>query len=421
MTPGRASASAAGWLLIFVPLFLLACPDEEELPTFFCDDIECGSNASCDEELELCVCHAGYEMVDGQCLNTKTVACRDEAPSNATSVEEDVEIVWSEADGWAEPPACEWSCDSDFDQVEDACLDVRLVECNDAAPENASSNVEEVEITFSDAGGWTDPRDCDWSCDEGFGEHEGACVSSRMVPCRDVAPANATSDVHDVSIEWDEDNGVWMEPASCPWFCDAGYGEHEGQCLESVEVTCLDAPPANAQTTDDSILVTIEWDGESWADPEPCPWECAIGYHEEDGICLENVPIDFCMIEHPHEVGTTINTPTEFFGRVRDEDALTGENEPLAGITAKWCFGPALLTIPVDLEELECMPAEFNGPNEGCDEYMIEHSFDSPGEFEYVFAFSGDGGLSWTSCFVTESGSPREGEPGLAVIVHDDE
>jgi hypothetical protein len=44
--------------------------------------------------------------------------------------------VWDDTDGWSEPGACEWSCDTGFGEVDGACLDQILVECrpDDEAP-----------------------------------------------------------------------------------------------------------------------------------------------------------------------------------------------------------------------------------------------------------------------------------------------
>jgi len=62
-------------------------------------------------------------------------------------------------------------------------------------------------------------------CNTGFTLNEDACVDSLMVPCSDVAPENATSTVVDVEITWNDFTG-WTPPAECAWTCDAGYAEN---------------------------------------------------------------------------------------------------------------------------------------------------------------------------------------------------
>jgi len=80
------------------------------------------------------------------------------------------------------------------------------------------------------------PENGECECDEGYTLHDTLCVDSLMVPCADVAPENATSTVVDVEITWNADTG-WTPPAECAWECDPGYAENRDGtgCLATPE------------------------------------------------------------------------------------------------------------------------------------------------------------------------------------------
>jgi hypothetical protein len=115
--------------------------------------------ANCDWD-----CDAGYDRIDDACLNSRIVPCQDVAPENATSSQAPVLILFIEELGWSTPESCAWACNTDFALVGDACLDQQLVACQDAAPANAVSITGVVTITYTTAGGWSLPADCGWSC-----------------------------------------------------------------------------------------------------------------------------------------------------------------------------------------------------------------------------------------------------------------
>ncbi|MFU8805561.1 MAG: hypothetical protein ACNA8W_17240, partial [Bradymonadaceae bacterium] len=175
-----------------------------------CDDAICGANAACDEATNACVCDDGFEEIDGDCRSLSTT-CTDVAPENATSTIVDV----------TEPMACDWRCDSGYEQIGDGCVNTQTTDCRDEAPTNATSTPEEVEITFVD-GAWTEPAPCAWSCDGGYGLVDGECLNTKYVTCADEAPANATSAEEDVQIAFMD--GVWTEPVPCDWACDEAFG-----------------------------------------------------------------------------------------------------------------------------------------------------------------------------------------------------
>jgi hypothetical protein len=86
-----------------------------------CDD----AKAVCDEAQDLCACAAGYAgetcgdcapdfTVEGEaCVDRKLVPCVEAPPPHAHTMQvDDVEISFSDADGWSEPAICPWACDA---------------------------------------------------------------------------------------------------------------------------------------------------------------------------------------------------------------------------------------------------------------------------------------------------------------------
>jgi hypothetical protein len=133
---------------------------------------------------------------------------------------------------------------------------------------------------------------------------------------------------------------------------------------------------------------------------------CPAGTHLFGCGCLPNVVIDRCVLGAPHEIQAAyIERAVQFRGRVWDTAGATAAGTPLDGIQAQWCYALAPVW-PVDLEQFECVPAEFDAAasgNDGALGYTADFTFIRPGEYEYAFAFSGDGGASWTTCLTDDA------------------
>ena len=115
--------------ILLLPLLLPGCAfDPSGIPDRFRDagsftdavtfDGAGGDAAGADAAL----CETGYDLVDGQCINTRMVPCAplsaSELPANAEEVQVDVEITFTEGEGWSEPTPCSWVCISGY--VEDS-------------------------------------------------------------------------------------------------------------------------------------------------------------------------------------------------------------------------------------------------------------------------------------------------------------
>ena len=170
---------------------------------------QCASAQDCPSE----VC------ADGVCATEQSVACRDSAPDNARSEAAPVTIRWSAEGGWAEPADCPWACLPDFAQEQGRCIDSKRVDCRDAAPENAESIVEAVEVRYGDESGWRLPAVCAWACVEGFIDDGGRCVDRRLVDCdTSQVPVGCQPIVVQVEVRWDPDGG-WEPAAACASDC----------------------------------------------------------------------------------------------------------------------------------------------------------------------------------------------------------
>ncbi|MCL2824358.1 MAG: hypothetical protein FWD57_10225, partial [Polyangiaceae bacterium] len=114
------------------------------------------------------------------------------------------------------------------------------VPCIDVAPTNATSDIVDVPITYTTDDEWTTAKECDWSCNTNYTTEDNAtCINSKLVPCFDNPPTHATSIVQDVSIGYTTAL-EWADPAECLWVCDAGYEKDAdlgNTCILSVDCT----------------------------------------------------------------------------------------------------------------------------------------------------------------------------------------
>lgn len=182
--------------------------------------VECSGNSDCDSNL----------CVDNTCRTSRLEPCTDQAPSNATSVDADVVTNYTPGSGWSTPAACDWNCNADYFQDGQTCINNRLADCTDNAPANATSTITQVQITYTDAGGWSTPADCQWSCNADYFDDGNSCINTRTVQCTDNPPANGSSILANVQITYTDANG-WSTPATCDFNCNVDYCKSSGQCV----------------------------------------------------------------------------------------------------------------------------------------------------------------------------------------------
>jgi hypothetical protein len=219
MKPAHLLKTALGTLPVLalvIGLGVGACGDDDSEDR--CEGMVCGPNAHCNPSTGSCVCDDNYTQVGGECV----LASCDPDPCNGhgTCTNSAGPAVCNCDPNWVSP-WCE-SCIPDHAVVGEACLHSQMVPCTDPQPANGAAIIADVEITYTDATGWTEPAYCDVDCDPDYGLVGTDCQNSQMVPCHDAAPANATSTVVDVEITY-TDAGGWTTPEDCDWECDPGY------------------------------------------------------------------------------------------------------------------------------------------------------------------------------------------------------
>lgn len=172
---------------------------------------------------------------DHSCESSLPVSCRDVAPAHAQSDIVEVTIGKLGDGSWEQPADCAWKCEPDYFNDGDACINERSEPCKDVAPEHAVSQPAEVTTTYSDADGWSEPDACLYVCEPDFALEDAMCIHEKLVDCVDATPPNATSMPIEVSILY-SDAGGWSEPDECPFSCNEGFCEQSGQCVEPIEV-----------------------------------------------------------------------------------------------------------------------------------------------------------------------------------------
>jgi len=232
-----------------------------------------------------CNCPANEHDESGSCVpDSKKVDCNPiTVPDpNGEMITDQVDISWSAGSGWSNPADCDWECKAGFQRHGDVCYpDQKEVPCNSVAtPELAENIVTNVTVSYKGAGEYDAPPDCAVQCVSGAHMDGGSCVcdtdfhkegnscegNSKKAPCSDVAPANATSNVVDVDLNWNEGTSSWETPPDCTWNCHFGYYGDGTHCDDT---QCGDSIVAGAE----------ECDGDA-----NCKADCTFNFYCGDGI-----------------------------------------------------------------------------------------------------------------------------------------
>ena len=246
-------------------------------------------------------CDADFDLLDEACISEQTVACADiNPPDNSHQVDGEVTITFTDAEGWAAPAKCGWECDANFDLVDGACIAEQFVACTAIVPPaNAHQVVAAVSIFFTDAGGWTEPAPCDWECDGDFDLDAESCINEQIVDCADIAaPVNAHQLDGTVTISY-TDAGGWTEPAECAWECDTDFDLLADTCIDEQSVDCADIePPANAHQVEGDVTLTYT-DADGWTLPADCAWECDADFDLSADTCIDEQTVACADIAPP--------------------------------------------------------------------------------------------------------------------------
>ncbi len=264
-----------------------------------CIDKECPENSICSVENEsaICNCEDEYHFKDDKCISSvKQVLCNPQYPDN--SIVDDtllVDVEWDEEiNSWNEPIDCPWECNSGYHIDGDSCI---LSDCEtdtDCNPTvcNASTcvdytcvdNYQESECddenfcTINDScsegicigsmkpcdNGSCNPNDGACICNVDYHIEEDICISNtKSSPCVEIAPENATSDIIEVEINWNEETNSWNIAPECLWSCIDGYYLEDNQCIEP-ECEEADSITQNSNNSGFARAYQIDFENNRW-------------------------------------------------------------------------------------------------------------------------------------------------------------
>gem|GEM_PF-3334311 len=238
-------------------------------------------------------CNPDFHRVNDACVsNTDSVPCIDNHPIHSQPVLTNVTVTWNTTtSSWNPTPECAWNCDANYhkNQTGDACVgDERDVPCIGTIPQHATASNENIHQIYGDNGWEPEAEACDWDCVSGFHtEDDATCISNtKEVACHNAAPENATSVNANVTVTWTQANG-WSTPANCAWNCNANFHtENNTTCIsDDATAPCRDAAPANATSV--NADVPIHWtEANGWSTPADCAWNCNSGYFPSGDSCV---------------------------------------------------------------------------------------------------------------------------------------
>lgn len=138
-------------------------------------------------------CAVNHDLVDEYCVDEQLVNCVDNSPSNSSPSVTSVTITYDDDSGWSTPDDCDWECNADYALEAGSCIDSKQVACVDNAPNHATSTPGNTTINYTDADGWSNPANCGWQCDAGYDRQSGQCVSECLTDNGGCDPLTACS------------------------------------------------------------------------------------------------------------------------------------------------------------------------------------------------------------------------------------
>lgn len=260
-----------------------------------CAGVTCGANASC--SAGACRCDAGYEGDPNQGC-AQTVVCTESNCNGNGACEVTNGAIACECDEGYAGATCS-RCASGFAKEDGKCVASTLCDALECT-ENGSCVVDGNVASCECAEGWAGEL-CD-GCAEGYSLDGTECVKdpddSKWEDCKDVAPDNATSTVEQVLVTYDEGTGEWSEPAACEWECDEDFDEDAGECVDTRTVACDSSaalPPNGEYDTTQDVEITYT-SAEGWTAPAACPWTCTGAFVKFENQCVAAPVLDECRL-----------------------------------------------------------------------------------------------------------------------------
>lgn len=109
--------------------------------------------------------------------------------------------------------------------------------------------------------------------------------------------------------------------------------------------------------------------------------------------------VGWCIVQSPQHINALTGDSAVIYGQVL-VDGITTEATENADIKGQFAMSGAGVTVSSisEITALNWSDASFNVPSGNNHEYMINQDFTAPGEYQYFYRFSADGGSTWTLC-----------------------
>ena len=193
-----------------------------------CKNKECQDNSTCkiEDKNAVCICNEGYTDNNGICKLAENNPCKEKECQDNSSCKVENEIA-----------IC--ICDTDFHTEDEniSCIpNTKKSNCKDISPVDASSDIIEVEITWNEeTNSWNEIPECEWSCNENFHQEDNDCISNtKSENCTNITPpTNAHQVDTTVTITWNEEANAWNEIPECEWACNANYEKSGDECIST--------------------------------------------------------------------------------------------------------------------------------------------------------------------------------------------
>ena len=185
-----------------------------------------------------CVADFAKNDTEDGCINSRNVSCTN-IPANASGSGDNSDgkifQTYTDLTGWT-PGAdtCSWNCNTDYvlNETSDGCINSKLAPCSPNDILNSTDATDAVIITYTTAGGWTTPAKCSWTCNTDYEQNGNSCINSKLVSCdtNNSNPANSTDIIANVTVTYTTVGG-WIAPAKCDWTCNQYYKKSGLVCI----------------------------------------------------------------------------------------------------------------------------------------------------------------------------------------------
>ena len=241
-------------------------------------------SCTCTDNSQCLVCDEGYIDNNGVCELDKNNPCKDKSCQDNSSCK-------------VENKKAVCICDDSFHTEDEniSCVsNTKKTNCKDVAPIDASSDIIEVEITWNEENNsWNDAIDCKWYCNDNF-HLDVTCKSNiKEEDCISIIPPdNAHQVIKKVDVTWNEENNSWNETPECEWACNTNFEKSGDKCINLCENFVCTKSNSSCQVINSEAICV-----------------CNSGFHNENNICEVNSKDVACdnsnIPDNAHQTTTT--------------------------------------------------------------------------------------------------------------------